>query len=74
MKNCKTRVVSILEQDKEDINEPTRAAALQDFSQIAGEYFELDGALDFQVKRVKNGYEVTIAFRAARIKNFTTLK
>lgn len=74
MKNPKQRLVNVLEQDKEEINEPTREAAKCEFSQLAEEYFETEGDCRLDVKRVKGGYEVNVSFRAVRIKNFTVLK
>lgn len=74
MKNSKQRLVNVLEQDKEEMNEPTREAAKRDFSQLAEEYFEKEGDCKLEVKRAKGGYEVNLSFRAVRIKNFTSLK
>ncbi len=68
------RVLKMLESDKEEMNEPSRAAALRDFAHVAAEYFELDGAPVMQIRRGKRGNEVTFTFRAVRVKNFTVLK
>ena len=74
MKDTRQRLVTMLEQDKEEINDATKAAAVRDFSHVAAEYFETDGEASFQVKRTKGGYEVTFGFKAVRVKNFSTLK
>ena len=74
MKDSKQRLTAMLEQDKGEINEPTRAAAIGEFSDIADEYFERNGGLSLAVRRGRGGYEVTVSFHATRIKNFTALK
>lgn len=74
MKSTQQRLAIMLEQDKEEINEATKAAAVRDFSHVAAEYFETDGDASFQMKRTKGGYEVTFTFKAVRVKNFSTLK
>lgn len=70
----KYRISRILDADKEDMNEATRAAAVADFERIAREYFETEGDVVFTVKKEKTGISVAVQFRAVRIKNFTTLK
>ena len=70
----KARISQMIQQDKEEMNEGTYSAALKDFNRVAGEYFEREGDTIFEVKRGRNGYEVSICFRAARVKNFTLLK
>lgn len=67
------RLDKIISEDREDINEATRAAAVADFERIAKEYFDTDG-VTMTLKRLKNGTDVNIAFRASRVKNFTVLK
>ena len=74
MKDTRQRLVKMLEQDKEEINEATKAAAVRDFAHVAEEYFETDGTPEFQMKRIKGGYEVTVSFKSVRVKNFSTLK
>lgn len=69
----KTRLNNILCGDREDMNEATRAAALNDFTKVAKEYFDT-GEINFDMKRGKSGTDVTLSFRATRIKNFTALK
>ena len=49
MKNSKQRLVNVLEQDKEEMNEPTREAAKHDFSQLAEEYFEKEGDCKLEI-------------------------
>ena len=73
-KESKLRLEQLLEQDKENMNEASRGAALADFVRVAGEYFDVDGNPILQVKRVKGRYEVTLSFRAVRVKNFSVLR
>lgn len=70
----KNRINRILNCDKEEMNEETRAAAVADFSRIAGEYFETDGEILFSVQKEKNELSVCVRFNAVRVKNFTVLK
>ena len=69
----KQRLDKILIEDREELNEPTRCAALAEFSRGAREYFETD-AVDMNLKRGKYGTDVNVTFRATRVKNFTVLK
>ena len=71
--NTRQRLDKILTEDREEMNEPTRIAALADFSRVAREYFETDN-VDMNMKRCKTGTDVILTFRATRVKNFTTLK
>ena len=67
------RLNKMLSDDREDMNEATKTAAHTDFTRVAREYFDTDNVV-FSVKRGKSGIDVTVSFRAARVKNFTTLK
>ena len=69
----KSRLDKMLTEDREEMNEATREAALADYTRVAKEYFETDGVA-FNMKRLKNGTDVSVTFRAARVKNFTVLK
>ena len=73
-KSSKLRLEQMLNRDKEEMNEASRKSALADFLRVAGEYFDVDGSPLLHVKRVKGRYEVTLSFRAARIKNFSVLQ
>ncbi len=73
-KFTKQRIERMLEQDKEDMNEASRGAALEGFLHVAEEYFDVEGQPSFSVKKGKGGYEVDLSFRATRVKNFTVLK
>lgn len=64
----------MLDADKEALNEASRRAATADFTRVAEEYFETDGPVTLRTEAVKSGTEVTVRFRAHRVKNFTTLK
>lgn len=68
------RLNAILEADKEEMNEESKRAALYDFERVAKEYFDIDGVLSLKTERGKTGMEVSLAFRAVRIKNFSSLK
>lgn len=67
------RLEKILTEEKEEMNEPTRAAALAEFTKVAREYFEVE-SIDMKMERGKSGTDVSVTFRATRIKNFTVLK
>lgn len=71
--NTKQRLKKLLSEDREEMNEATRAAALAEFSRVAREYFETQH-VDMNMKRGKNGTDVNVTFRASRVKNFGTLK
>ena len=68
------RLSQLLKQDKEEMNDESRAAAMRDFKRVAEEYFELEGGVALTMGRDKNGFTVSVSFRASRVKNFTTLK
>lgn len=70
----RTRIARMLEQDKEEMNTESRAAALRDFEHVAREYFELDGAPTLDVQKQRHGFEATLVIRAFRVKNFTVVK
>lgn len=72
--NTKTRLDRMLNADKEEMNEATKTAVIAEFTRVAKEYFETDGELAFQMRKNKGRLEITIAFRASRVKNFTVLK
>ena len=69
----RARLARILEQDKEEINEASRRAALNDFKRVAEEYFETDGGFLLTSREVEKGREVIFTFRIVRAKNFTSL-
>ena len=73
-KNSKRRLELLLAQDKEDMNEASKQEALANFIHVAGEYFDVVGVPALSVKRIKGSYEVNLAFRAARVKNFSVLQ
>lgn len=68
------RITYLLEQDREELNTESRAAAERDFLRVAGEYFETEGKLSLAVAKEKRGFSVTVTFRAGRVKNFTPLR
>ncbi len=69
----KLRLKKMLNDDKEDINEATRAAVLSEFTHIAKEYFDTDN-VTLSIKKGKAATDVNVSFKATRVKNFTTLK
>ncbi len=69
----KQRIDKLINEDCEEMNEATRAAAIAEFSRVAHEYFETDDVA-FNMKKLKNGTDVSVTFRATRIKNFTLIK
>lgn len=70
----KERLNHILHADKEEMNEVTREACIADFTRVAGEYFETDGDVTMNLHRGRTSTEVTLSFRAVRVKNFTMVK
>lgn len=72
--NARLRLCRMLEADKEEMNAPSREAALRDFTRVAREYFETDGDVTIGFERKKGGTEVTVRFLSVRVKNFSVLK
>ena len=70
----KERLMGILHADKEEMNEVTREACIAEFSRVAGEYFETEGDVAMEIKRGRSSSEVSVTFRANRVKNFTIVK
>ncbi len=73
MRDERARLARLLEQDKAELNETSRAAALRDFRRVAEEYFETDGGFLLTMQEGKRGKEVVFTFRVVRVKNFRTL-
>ena len=73
-KNSKARLEQLLRRDKEDMNEASRRAALDDLMHVAEEYFDIDGNGSLTVRQVKGHYEITFSCRAVRVKNFSVLQ
>lgn len=73
-KEERDRIERMLEQDKEELNEPSRLAAVKDFTRVTDEYFEREGEPHLKLERDKRGFTVTLMFRARRVKNFSVLK
>lgn len=70
----KGRLQRLLSQDKAEINEASRQAAIRDFKRVAEEYFETDGGFLLTTREGKHGAEVVITFRILRVKNFTPIQ
>lgn len=70
----KERLKNILHADKEEMNEVTREACIADLKRVAMEYFETEGELTMEMRRGRSSTEVTVTFRALRVKNFTMVK
>lgn len=69
----KLRLNKMLNDDKEEINEATRAAVLAEFTRVAKEYFDTQNVV-LNIKRGKSCTDVALSFKATRVKNFTVLK
>lgn len=67
------RLNHMLAADHRDIGEKTREAAIREFTRIANAYFALEDGLSLSCERKGKGYEVTIAFRASRVKNIQSI-
>ncbi len=74
IRDDKNRLRLLLEADKAEMNEVSRAAALADFKRVAEEYFETCGGFSLTAKKDKTGEEVTLTFRITRVKNCSALK
>ena len=72
-KLSKRRLELLLAQDKENMSEASRRAALAELIRVADEYFDVVGNPVLTVNRVKGSYEVNLSFHAARVKNFSVL-
>ena len=72
-RESRMRLKQMLDRDKEEMNEASRMAALNELLRVAGEYFDVDGNGILTVKHVKGRYEVNLTFRAVRVKNFSVL-
>lgn len=70
----KQRLNYIIHADKEEMNDVTREAIVGEFARVAKEYFDTDGDVELNIKRVKNAFEVSVRFHANRVKNFTMIK
>ncbi len=69
----KERLETLLKQDKTELNDCSKAAALADFKRVAEEYFQTNGGFLLTAHEGKHGTEVTFSFRMVRAKNFTKL-
>lgn len=68
------RLSRLMEQDREGLNKESKEEALKNFRRVAEEFFELEGPMDFDVAKERRGFEVTLRFKAVRVKNFTAIK
>ena len=68
------RLSRLIEQDREGLNKESREEALKGFLHVAEEFFELAGELAFTVTKERRGFDVTLHFKADRVKNFTAIK
>ena len=68
------RVTSVIRADKSVMSEGCKMLVLQDFAGKIEEYFDLQGAPEMDVAFKKGVYEVTLTFRAERVKKFNVLK
>lgn len=68
------RISRLIEQDREGMNQSSRAEALKGFLHVASEFFELTGEPEFTITRERRGFDVILRFKADRVKNFTSIK
>ncbi len=68
------RLDAMLKADKAEMNEESFRAAQEEFSRVAHEYFEPEGEVTLSLGEGTGTIEVTVRFRAVRVKNFYTLK
>lgn len=71
-KETRARLERMIGEDREELNEGTRAAVTEEFTRVAREYFDTDD-VTLKTKKGKGGTEVVLSFTATRVKNFTTL-
>ena len=70
----KPRLSRLMEQDREGLNRESREEALRHFRRVAEEFFEPAGEMGFEIVKERRGFDITLHFKAERVKNFTTLK
>ncbi len=70
----KKRLTGFIEQDRAGLNRESREASLKAFRHVAEEFFEITGEMDFNVTKERHGFDVTLHFKAGRVKNFTLIK
>ena len=68
------RVNSVIQADKSVMSDGCKMLVLQDFAKKFDEYFDLQTDPKMEIVFCKGGYDVTIKFRAERVKKFNVLK
>lgn len=68
------RTNRVIQSDKAVMSDGCKALVLQDFAEIFGEYFELNGLPEMEIVCEKGIYKVSVAFEADRVKKFNVLK
>lgn len=68
------RLVRLMEQDREGLNEESKREAHRHFQHVAEEFFELSGGLELTVNRERRGFDVVLHFKADRVKNLTAVR
>ncbi len=72
--NSYERVNNVIQSDKSVMTDACKALVLQDFSEKAGEYFDVLGLPRMEIERKNGIYNVCVTFEAERIKKFNVLK
>lgn len=70
----RARLMRLIGQDREGLNAESREEALKDFLIVAREFFEVTGEPEFTIVKERKGFDVTLRFKADRVKNFTAIK
>ncbi len=70
----RARLLRLIGQDREGLNHESREEALRDFLIVAREFFEVSGEPEFSIVKERRGFDVTLRFKADRVKNFTAIK
>ncbi len=68
------RLSRLIGQDREGLNAESKAEASRSFLRVAEEFFEVTGNLGFDIVKERKGFDVTLHFKADRVKNFTAIK
>lgn len=68
------RVNSVIQADKSVMSDGCKMLVLQDFAKKFEEYFDLQTPPNMEIVFTKGGYDVTVRFRAERVKKFNVLK
>ncbi|MBQ9081612.1 MAG: hypothetical protein IJY26_03130 [Clostridia bacterium] len=68
------RASRVINADKSAMSEECRAVALRDFLHVAREYFDLKGLPSLEIVNKSGEYDISVRFKADRVKTFYLLK